>query len=128
MNATLIRQPAVSPPGFIFGVLVLDTGWTCNTLERPWLENAPNVSCVPPGTYDVEKHISPTKGDCYRVNNVPGRTDILIHTGNFVKDTLGCILVGKERRDLQLISSRVAMNELEIEAPDGFQLTIMVQP
>jgi hypothetical protein len=31
---------------------------------------------------------------------VPGRSEILIHAGNYVSDTAGCILVGDTPKDL----------------------------
>lgn len=66
------------------------------TLERPWEDNAPNRSCVPAGVYLCEAYDSPKFGPTYRVLDVPGREGILFHTGNRLRDTLGCILVGEE--------------------------------
>jgi hypothetical protein len=75
----------------------------CDTLELPWLDNAADVSCIPEGEYELVKgtHASYKgplgkllKYDCYTVANVPNRTDIDVHIGNFPKDTKGCILVG----------------------------------
>ena len=64
------------------------------TLERPWIFNERKVSCIPTGTYLVKRHISPKFGQCFKIHDVKGRSDILIHSGNVVNDTLGCILVG----------------------------------
>ena len=64
------------------------------TLERPWIFNERKVSCIPTGTYLVKRHDSPKFGQCLKVQDVKGRSDILIHSGNVVNDTLGCILVG----------------------------------
>ena len=64
------------------------------TLERPWIFNERKVSCIPTGTYLVKPHVSPKFGKCFKVQDVKGRSDILIHSGNVVNDTLGCILVG----------------------------------
>ena len=64
------------------------------TLERPWIFNERKVSCIPTGTYLVKRHVSPKFGQCLKVQDVKGRSDILIHSGNVVNDTLGCILVG----------------------------------
>ena len=64
------------------------------TLERPWIFNERKVSCIPTGTYLVKRHNSPKFGQCFKVQDVKGRSDILIHSGNVVNDTLGCILVG----------------------------------
>ena len=64
------------------------------TLERPWVFNERKVSCIPSGTYLVKRHISPKFGQCFKIQDVKGRSDILIHSGNVVNDTLGCVLVG----------------------------------
>lgn len=67
------------------------------TLERPWLFNARKASCIPTGKYLVRRHISPKFGQCFKILDVQGRSDILIHSGNVVNDTLGCVLVGLSR-------------------------------
>ena len=64
----------------------------CYTIERPWLKNAKNVSCIPAGCYQVKLVNSPKFGITFKVNNVIGRTHILFHKGNSVDDSLGCIL------------------------------------
>ena len=64
------------------------------SLERPWVFNERKVSCIPSGTYLVKRHISPKFGECFKIQDVKGRSDILIHSGNVVGDTLGCVLVG----------------------------------
>jgi Family of unknown function (DUF5675) len=74
--------------------------FSCKTLELPYLGNRTLISCIPKGTYEVKKHNSPTFGKCFKLFDVPGRTDILIHKGNFNKDTKGCILVGKDFIDI----------------------------
>ena len=67
------------------------------TLERPWIFNERKVSCIPTGTYLVKPHVSPKFGRCFKIQDVKGRSDILIHAGNMVDDTLGCVLVGLSR-------------------------------
>jgi hypothetical protein len=66
------------------------------TLERRWLQNAENVSCVPYGTYEAELYYS-NKFNMwtYRLIDVPGRSGILLHKGNFDLDSQGCILLGE---------------------------------
>ena len=64
------------------------------TLERPWVFNERKISCIPSGTYLVKRHISPKFGQCFKIQDVKERSDILIHSGNVVNDTLGCVLVG----------------------------------
>jgi hypothetical protein len=68
----------------------------CSILELPWKDNAVNESCIPEGMYIVEPYESPKFGKCFIVKDVKGRTYILIHKGNYVHDTDGCLLPGLE--------------------------------
>src|SRR5690554_3376912 len=52
----LIRYEA-SEDG-VFGVLQLGK-YSCFTVERPWENNAPSISCIPAGTYALRKRPSP---------------------------------------------------------------------
>ena len=66
----------------------------CFTLELPWRDNKRNVSCIPEGFFLVTKHHSPSHGDVLKIHDVPDRSHILIHAGNFTRNTQGCILIG----------------------------------
>ena len=80
------------------------------TLERPWIFNERKVSCIPIGTYLVKRHVSPKFGLCFKIQDVKGRSDILIHSGNVVNDTLGCVLVGLTSSSVDYSSSAVIYN------------------
>jgi len=101
------------------------------TLELPDLGNQKNISCIPEGEYEVHKIYSPKFGKCFHVQDVPGRSEILIHKGNYNKDTRGCILVGMGHADinedgnLDVIESTHAMNKLLNIMPDEFKLYIL---
>ena len=88
------------------------------TLELPDLGNQQNISCIPEGKYEVRRIYSPKFGSCFHLQNVPGRTAILIHRGNYTKDTHGCILIGMNHIDLDsdglkdVSDSTTAMNKL----------------
>lgn len=77
------------------GVLILGGKYICMTLERPWLDNKPNVSCIPSGIYTCNRINSPHFGETFDVSSVPGRSHILFHSGNTPADTEGCIIVGR---------------------------------
>jgi hypothetical protein len=66
----------------------------CFTLELPWLDNKKGVSCIPPGIYQLTKYQSPKHGPVLLLHDVPNRTYIEIHAGNFTHQIEGCILVG----------------------------------
>lgn len=76
------------------GILIVPNHRPFTTLELPWRENKRNISCIPNGTYPLKLHTSPRFGKTLLVDNVPDRSEILIHSGNTIRDTEGCILVG----------------------------------
>jgi hypothetical protein len=88
------------------------------TLELPWKNNERRVSCIPEGEYFAIKHSSPKFKECLWIQNVPSRSEILIHTGNFTRQILGCILPGTSHADIDkdgitdVTESRVAMNNI----------------
>lgn len=104
--------------------------FSCNTLELEWNHNKRNISCIPEGEYKASKHISPTFGLCIKIHNVPDRSDILIHAGNFYTDTKGCILVGKGYADINkdgivdILHSRNTMDKLLEMLPYDFDILI----
>jgi hypothetical protein len=65
------------------------------TVERPWLGNKPNISCIPDGNYTVKRVDSPKFGkNMWEVSKVRNRTHILIHVANYTCDVEGCIGLG----------------------------------
>jgi len=68
--------------------------FSCQTLELPFRNNLQNVSCIPVGDYCSNRTISNRFGNTFEVMDVPNRSNILFHWGNFPKDTNGCILIG----------------------------------
>ena len=65
------------------------------TIERPWLDNKQNVSCIPAGYYKLGRVDSPRFGpDTWEIKGVPGRTHILIHVANTANDVIGCVGLG----------------------------------
>lgn len=86
----------------IFGRWVLG-GRTWPSLELPWRDNQPYVSCIPPGRYQCEFNYSRTfKRKLYLVKGVEGRSGIRIHGANWAGDVkmdyysqlLGCMAPG----------------------------------
>lgn len=91
------------------------------TLERAWHGNRQNISCIPEGDYNFLPHAwaenAPNKfKKVWHIQNVPMRSYILLHAGNSIADTMGCILVGNgvNIRDNTgaLLDSKNAINEL----------------
>ena len=87
-------------------------GAFCNTLEPPIgtpLESvtAGSRKAIPPATYNIKMQWSPKFGKMLPcLQDVPGRSSILIHAGNHPYDTQGCILVGVNSRVGMVLNSR----------------------
>lgn len=79
-----------------FGVLLDEKGLPiCDTVELPYKDNVPKISCIPAGEYLAKKSFYNKGGyECYELQGVPNRSDILIHVGNTINDIQGCILIG----------------------------------
>jgi hypothetical protein len=76
-----------------FGEIAVD-GQRLYTVERPWLQNLPSVSCIPLGKYTCKPRRYNRGGyPAVEVCDVPGRTHILWHKGNTMHDLAGCIAV-----------------------------------
>ena len=66
------------------------------TLELNWKDNKKNISCIPVGTYDIFRRKRKSGKYVYQFKNVPNRSFIQIHTGNYPHDIKGCVLVGEK--------------------------------
>ena len=107
-----------------FGVFIMPTGVFCYSLELPWRNNEPNVSCIPVGEYLCRSRVSPRFGKTYHVTNVPGRSFILIHAANLAGDTslgyrthlAGCIAPGQMTGSIDgqkaVLASRSALGRI----------------
>lgn len=100
----------------------------CFTLELPWLNNAPQISCIPLGTYQVIRHNSPAHPHTWEITGVPNRSEILLHNGNTTDDTDGCILVGNSTGMIDglpaVLNSVKTLEKLQGILPDTFELII----
>ena len=125
------------------GRLTLPCGWSCLTLENPWCHNQPEISCIPEGLYQLGQRTSPivrrtsanefTQG--WQIENVAGRSFIMLHPGNWSCDTQGCILPGQSffltaDKGLMVTNSRHTFRELmqRLSQQERWQLQITQQP
>lgn len=70
-------------------------------------------TAIPLGTYKVEITYSPKfKKNLPLLYNVKGFEGIRIHSGNTAEDSLGCIIVGKNKKVGMVLDSRSTMTKL----------------
>lgn len=104
MEVDVLRR-WVSPLTLI-GELRIDGAFVCYTLEGV-------ATAIPIGRYQLI--IAPSQRyqkDMPRLVNVPGRQGILFHPGNHAVDTKGCVLVGMDRGQDEVLRSVVAFDML----------------
>ena len=119
----------------VFGYL---EGMNLVTLELNWRDNRRQVSCIPSGEYICVWKASPKYGLCYHVNDVPSRSNILIHPANFAglsskgqrADLQGCIALGLRKGVLYgqpaLLDSRAGVKAfVKLMNKQPFKLRIM---
>lgn len=105
------------------------------SIERPWRDNAPQVSCIPDGQYVLRRTLYHKGGyEVFEVCDVPGRSRILIHPANVDTDVEGCIGLGTRRGWLNVhgvdqravVQSQVAFHKFMdwMGAADSATLTV----
>jgi hypothetical protein len=115
--------------------------FACDTIELPYLNNRPQISCIPKGVYNVVYRESAKYPRHYYIQDVPNRDLILVHQANFVgsnnpkthkPDLLGCIGVGNGYGDIngdgivELLRSTPTLNKLiDVMGKESFKLTIL---
>ena len=67
------------------------TGFESVGIARPWLNNEPNVSCIPKGVYMMTLGMYNAGGyPAYEILDVPERTLCKLHKANKASSLLGC--------------------------------------
>src|SRR5690554_6637442 len=96
------------------------------TLELAWKDNKRNISRIPSGEFESVAVPRTSNGEyAILLMNVIDRSEIMIHAGNFHTDIRGCILAGKEFKDLNadgqedVTESKLTMLELKKRFPIG---------
>ena len=104
MKTIVLERFCYHPEGTL-GVIRLD-GDLFYSIEKPWLDNAKSVSCIPIGTYQTGWRKSPKFGQTWQIEDVTDRTYILIHVANYPSDVHGCIGLGT-----YLMGDRIAVSQ-----------------
>lgn len=82
----------------------------CDVLEPP--VGVPHP-CIKAGTYEIEYQYSKKYGcNMPFLQDVKGRSGIMIHTGNIPSETQGCLLVGRNKVVGAVIESRKTFDSL----------------
>ena len=97
------------------GLLFIDGNFECYTLEDQYQAvKVMHETCIPEGEYDIQfrktggfhTRYSAKYGNSHygmlHLQDVPGFTYILIHSGNTDEHTSGCLIVGETQQDLDL--------------------------
>jgi hypothetical protein len=132
-----LNRWAYSPKG-TFGTMRLSNGQEFYTIERPWMNNAPGLSCVPEGRYELHYRQTSTSipdswngHSWYLVGETVGlgdddkpRSRCCIHIANTMEDVKGCIGMGTALGSWQVSHSRKALIEFMPMAASASSLLI----
>lgn len=137
MTAYLLRH-GYAPDHTLGALVALDQRGnllhTCITLELPWRDNAPQISCIPEGLYQVAARKSDKFGYHYHVLDVPAREWILFHPGTYTRQLRGCIIPGAKYRDLDadgipdILDTRRTLDKMLAALGQSFTLHIISAP
>jgi hypothetical protein len=93
------------------GILYLEDTPLCYILELQ--EGGKKGQAIPYGVYPIKYSFWAKRGANFpHIYNVPGRSSILIHTGNDRDDTKGCLLPGYQATENKILSSKDAYEDL----------------
>lgn len=116
---------------YCVGALYADGVWLCNTLEPHaicWTKEYKRAgrTAIPCGTYRLQWGYSPKFGKHMPyLLDVPNFLGVMIHTGNTVADTRGCILVGLNTRRGMLTQSRICYRRVAERIHNGDTLEVV---
>jgi len=113
-----------------FGVLIIDSKVFCVTLEPPDVLNQTSISSIPAQQYTCKRYSSDSYPNTFQIMNVPERSYVLFHAGNFVENTEGCVLLARKFGVLSggraVLNSGETFNQFmeKMSGVDEFRLTI----
>lgn len=83
------------------------------TLQQIKKQKVYGKTAIPSGKYKVTlTYSSKFKKTLPLINAVIGFSGVRIHSGNTAEDSLGCIIVGENKKKGEVINSRVVMEKL----------------
>ena len=122
----ILLQRVAKKDKYTIGKLYVNNQYFCDTLEdtdrgltqsmteqQIKSKKVYGETAIPTGTYRIIiSYSNRFKKQMPLLLNVPGFSGIRIHTGNTEKDSLGCILVGKNKAVGKVLESRDTYNKL----------------
>lgn len=93
---------------YTIGKLYIDGGYFCDTLEPS--TTATEHPAVKTGIYSLSIVWSPKFGQYMPRIEVPKRSGILFHVGNYPHETKGCVLLGMNTVKGSVTASKVTFN------------------
>ena len=154
MEITVIRK--YKKETYTIGKLYIDGQYFCDTIEDKdrslyvgmdldWIKRVKvyGETAIPYGRYKVTLKVqSPKykgkkqyeKCDAYipRLENVPGFDGILMHIGNYAKDSYGCILLGENKVKGAVVNSTIWFwkfyDILKKADDEGKDIYVTIQP
>lgn len=136
-TAKLVNKRIYRGNTYCIGHLYLNGSYVCDTLEPAYryltsistLEQIKEAkrkgkTAIPSGTYRLDlESVSPRfgnnefyklvcRGKLPRIVSIKGYAGVLIHCGNTVADTEGCLLVGENKEKGKVLNSRKAFERL----------------
>jgi Family of unknown function (DUF5675) len=114
----------------VFGWMTVGT-FAGFTVERPWLRNQKELSCIPRGTYRIALQFSPHfQRNLWHVLDVEGREAIEIHPGNRFTDLKGCVApgdsIGRDAQGWFVANSRVTVEAFHAAMGDATEGTLTI--
>lgn len=140
MNSVVLQRLSSNEKQTIGNLRVVDgskkTVFECRTIELADKNNRQSVSRIPSGTYYLAK----LNGDQLQwsrfdyphlhIQNVPNRSGIKIHIGNYYSQIAGCVLVGDRFADINgdgyvdVANSKNTLNKLLNLLPNRTKIDI----
>ncbi len=138
---------------YTIGRLYINDEYFCDTLEdvdrnlnqNMLLDEIKKIkingeTAIPTGTYKITLNVQSPKYKTYkqysfcngylpRLLDVPGYDGVLIHIGNYPKDSLGCILVGHNDNKGMVCNSTATFKklyEILVNVPDTEEIEITI--
>ena len=127
-NLLLIRDTFTEKS--VIGKLYLNSEFYGHTLELAWKDNQKRISCIPKGVYEVKKRHtqkSKYKYEHLHILDVPDRELILMHIGNYPKNSKGCILLGNTRALNFVGDSRKAFYKLMYDLGSFEEIELVIK-